>query len=162
MVRPIAAVDGVKLMGASPVARIDRTAEELARRVGLVIVRDPSFLPGMGVFDFFEAETDAGVVFSVASAVARPRPSTVFAHSIADVPAIAAALAVPPREVSCDAEDALRPWLVVRRVEAGERVVLNRCMDERTAHRAAIAWARRSKDSREVVLVEPADPARDD
>jgi hypothetical protein len=97
MLRSGSAIDEVKMYGATDLAWIPIGAADLATRIGVALRRDPDFMPGLGPFDVFFGETDDGVTFSFASNLGTfdgsyPKKTAVFAHSPADLPAIARAL----------------------------------------------------------------------
>jgi hypothetical protein len=160
MLRSASAIDEVKMYGATELAWISIGAADLAARIGVALQRDPDFMPGLGPFDVFFGETDDDVMFTFASNLGTfdgsyPKTTVLYAHSLADLPAIARALGLTMADLHAADAEPPKPWLVVRKDNNGGRFVLNRCETKRQAERAAEIWIRRISTHRQSILVEP-------
>lgn len=145
------------MYGATSLAAIPLAAAALAERLGIAVQRDPDFMPGLGTFDFFSIEIDDRVLCTIASSDLNPGRSTVIAHALADLPAIAHALGLTAGDLIIVGPEPPKPWRVVRVDDNGNRYVLNRCESQGQATRAADIWSRRIGAHHQVVLVESAD-----
>lgn len=154
MLRALRPEDSVKLVGSTPLGVIAQSIDVIAARLGLKLFRDDHFAPGLGSFDLFEGETDGGVVFCIAAAHTQRTQTALFAHAVADLPAIARALELPLHALDGETVDADKPWQVVRLDDNGNRVVLNRCATARDADRAAEMWTARIGFHHQSIVVE--------